>query len=159
MEASFPLSQNGVRQKLRISETVIGGIQLSTSFILRGSTETPPAEITCPRKATSVNQNSHLLNLAYTWLDLSFSNTNLRCSSCSSIISENIRMLSINTTTNLSRYSTNKCGFRDIFLPDFQLMVSRSQIDLREYACSILLVKQIFNPWKGIFILNGDLIQ
>jgi hypothetical protein len=47
------------------------------SLTLPGSTETPPAEITCPRKETSVNQNSHLLNLAYNWFDLSFSNTNL----------------------------------------------------------------------------------
>jgi hypothetical protein len=46
-------------KKHRISKAVVGCIQFSTSFTLPGSTEIPPAEMTYPRKATLVNQNSH----------------------------------------------------------------------------------------------------
>ena len=41
-------------------------------------------DITCPRKPTSFNQNSHLLNLAYNWCSLSFPSTKCKCSLCSS---------------------------------------------------------------------------
>uniref|UniRef100_A0A0A9BBR0 Uncharacterized protein n=1 Tax=Arundo donax TaxID=35708 RepID=A0A0A9BBR0_ARUDO len=61
----------------------------------------------CLRKATSCNQNSHLLNLAYSSWALNLSSTILRCCSCSSALLEYIRMSSIKTTTNLSNSSIN----------------------------------------------------
>ncbi|PKI66978.1 hypothetical protein CRG98_012643 [Punica granatum] len=39
-------------------------IPIQDSFNLRGFTDTPSPEITCPRNPTRSNQNSHLLNLA-----------------------------------------------------------------------------------------------
>jgi hypothetical protein len=80
---------------------------ISRFIVVLGSTKTPLVEMTCPRKTTSINQNLHLLNLVYSWFPLSLSNTNLRCSSCSSSILESMRISLIKTTMNLSRYSTN----------------------------------------------------
>ena len=46
----------------------------------------------------------------------------------------------------------------NIFLLDFELVISGSQINFGEYFCPTKLIKQIINPWKWIFVLDDDII-
>src|SRR4051812_3497682 len=78
-----------------------------TAVTLLGSIATPSPDTTCPRNPTVLSQNSHLLNLAYSLCSLRFSIISRRCFSCSASSLEYISMSSINTTTNLSKYSIN----------------------------------------------------
>ena len=50
-----------------------------TTSIFFGSTWIPSFDTMCPRKDTSFNQNSHLLNFAYNCYFLKVPNTTLRC--------------------------------------------------------------------------------
>ena len=67
-----------------------------------GSTEIPSGVKTYPKNYTRSNQNSHLLNLAYSLCSLNRASTIQRCWACSSLFLEYIRISSMNTTTNLS---------------------------------------------------------
>ncbi|KAK2451180.1 hypothetical protein QL285_010251 [Trifolium repens] len=51
-------------RKLLISKTDSGVPHFITASTLEGFTAIPPLDITCPRKLTSLSQNSHLDNLA-----------------------------------------------------------------------------------------------
>src|SRR4051812_33106274 len=98
-------------------------------------------------------------------------------------------MSSMNTTTNLSKYSINtlfimvmkyvgafvstkditvysykpylvvKAVFWYVLLPDLQLEVARSQINLAKHLCSFQLIKQIIYVRQGVFVLDGYFIQ
>src|SRR6266498_727367 len=67
----------------------------------------PSTERTWPKKATSLSQKTHLLNLVYNLCSRSLDNTTRRCSSCSASSFEYTRMSSMNTTTNLSNSFMN----------------------------------------------------
>jgi hypothetical protein len=47
----------------------------------------------------------------------------------------------------------------DVFILNSDLMVSRPQVNLGENCSTSYLVKQIIDPWKGILIINGHLIE
>src|SRR3954469_2155273 len=49
--------------------------------------------------------------------------------------------------------------FRNIFLANLDLMITTSQVKLREYHSSSKLIEEIINPRKGIFILDGFSIE
>src|SRR6266540_6723371 len=71
-------------RKLRISVTEISDFHSKTSCTLLGSTAIPLADRMWPRKETSLSQNWHLLNFAYSWCSRSRSKTSCRCLACSS---------------------------------------------------------------------------
>src|SRR3954468_12324996 len=85
-----------------MSVTLAGDFQPSTALTFSGSRAIPSWVSTWPRKPTCLNQNSHLLNLAYNWCLLNSPSTILRCSACSSGVLQYTRISSMNTTTNLS---------------------------------------------------------
>src|SRR4030065_1325611 len=87
-------------RKLLISVTDLRVSHCDTTSTLDGTTAIPLPEITCPRKLTSFNQNSHLDNLAYSFFSFNTCNTIFKCSACSSSVLEYIKMSSIKTTTN-----------------------------------------------------------
>ena len=94
-------------KKFRISITVIGFGHFITASIFVGSTEIPSLEITCPRNATRLSQNSHLLNLAYSTFSLKVCKTLPKWTSCSSGLFEYTNISSIKTMTNWSKNSLN----------------------------------------------------
>jgi hypothetical protein len=53
----------------------------------------------------------------------------------------------------------NKSSLRYVTVSDFQLMISQSKIDLREYACTLELIKLIINPRQRVLVFDGNLIQ
>ena len=55
--------------------------------------------------------------------------------------------------------TVSSSGLRNIFLLDFELVISGPQINLGEYFCPTKLIKQIVNPWQWIFVLDGDIIH
>ena len=57
-------------RKLHTSMTFLDGFHSIITSIFLGSTRIPSSDTRCPRKDTSLNQNSHFLNFAY---NLSFS--------------------------------------------------------------------------------------
>ena len=50
-------------------------------------------------------------------------------------------------------------GLGNIFLLDFELVISGPQINLGEYFCPTELIKQVINPRQWIFVLDGNIIQ
>src|SRR5207244_7400634 len=84
-----------------------GCFQFSTSWTLLGSTAMPSAERTWPKKAISLSQKAHLLNLAYNLCSRSLDKTIRRCSACSASSFEYTKISSMNTTTNLSNSFMN----------------------------------------------------
>src|SRR6266540_7260213 len=67
----------------------------------------PSAERTWPKKATSLSQKAHLLNLAYNLCSRSRDKTIRRCSACSTSSFEYTKISSRNITMNLSNSSIN----------------------------------------------------
>jgi hypothetical protein len=52
-----------------------------------------------------------------------------------------------------------KAVFGNIELSDFQLMISSAEINFGEYLGSIQLIKQVFNLWKWVLVLDGYLVE
>jgi len=52
-----------------------------------------------------------------------------------------------------------KGHFRNVLLLHLQLMISRTEVQLREHLSSIKLIEQVINPGQKIFVLDGDLVQ
>lgn len=48
---------------------------------------------------------------------------------------------------------------RDIRLPDFQLVVTQSQINLRKERGFVKLIKQVVNSWQRVSVLYGYFIK
>jgi hypothetical protein len=48
---------------------------------------------------------------------------------------------------------------RYVLFSNFNLMVTRSQVDLQKDTCSFHLVRKILDPWERILILNGHFIH
>ena len=90
------------------SITFFGCYQLMTASIVAGSTATPPLEAVCPRKITLSIQNSHFLNLAYSFFVWNRCNTDRRCLACSSLFLEYTKMSSMKTITNLWKSSNTR---------------------------------------------------
>src|SRR4051812_23702775 len=114
-----------------MSPTDAGVSHSVTVETLDGSTATPSLDTTCPRNPTSFSQNSHLLNLAYNWCSLSFSNTKRRCASCSCSFLEYTNISSMNTTTNLSKNSINTLFI--IFMKYAGALVNPNDITVYSY--------------------------
>ena len=93
--------------KFRVVTTVVGRSHFVIASTLVGSTDILSFDTTCPRKETCRNQNLHLENLAYNLCSLKVVRTFRRCSSCSRLVLEYMRMSSMNTITNMSRHSLN----------------------------------------------------
>src|SRR3954471_19344273 len=132
-----------------MSPTDAGVSHSITVETLDGSTATPSPYTTCPRNPTSFRQNSHLLNLAYNWCSLSFSNTKRRCASCSGSFFEYTNISSMNTTTNLSKNSINTLFI--IFMNYAGTLVNPNDITVYSYN-PYLVVKAVFGiSFFGIF--------
>ncbi|KAJ0734712.1 hypothetical protein HanPI659440_Chr11g0423371 [Helianthus annuus] len=52
-----------------------------------------------------------------------------------------------------------ECCLRDVLISDSQLMIARSQINLRVEARSLQRVEQVIDTRKGITILNSHLVE
>ncbi|BAU01026.1 hypothetical protein VIGAN_11017800 [Vigna angularis var. angularis] len=52
-----------------------------------------------------------------------------------------------------------KSSFLDVVLLHPDLVIPRTQINLREHRCPMQLIQQIINPWQRVFVLDGQLVQ
>jgi len=50
-------------------------------------------------------------------------------------------------------------SLEDILFLDAYLVVSRSQVDLRDHCFSLQLIKQIINPQQRVPVLDGHFVQ
>ncbi|KAJ0532393.1 hypothetical protein HanIR_Chr09g0396271 [Helianthus annuus] len=52
-----------------------------------------------------------------------------------------------------------KCSLVHIFISNLQLMVTRSQINLREITCPLQLIEQVVDLGQWISILDSDFVK
>jgi hypothetical protein len=53
----------------------------------------------------------------------------------------------------------NEGSLQNVTFSYLQLILSRSNIDLREHTRTMELTKQIINPWQWVLVLDSNLIQ
>ncbi|RDX64327.1 hypothetical protein CR513_57126, partial [Mucuna pruriens] len=131
--------------KLLISVALLKHSHCNITSTFAGSTTIPSTEITCSKKFTFSNKNSHFKSLAYNSFFFKTSNTALKCSLCSSrkgmiylihVIHKKTKALV--TLNGITTYS-----LLHIALFHLDLMVPKSQINLGKHNCTLQLIHQI----------------
>ena len=49
--------------------------------------------------------------------------------------------------------------FRDVFIPNLQLVITKPQINFKKYRCSLELIEKVLNPGQWVLVLYSYLIE